>query len=63
MVSTFSKGGMEGVTGLLLQLPDMLQAPGLMPSLLYSALIGNVQTSSWGHPRSRFSAQKTEDIF
>lgn len=44
MVSTFSKGGMEGVTGLLLQLPDMLQAPGLMPSLLYSALIGNVLT-------------------
>lgn len=44
LVSTFSKGGMEGVTGLLSQLPDILQAPGLMPSLLYSALIGNVLT-------------------
>lgn len=44
LLSTFSSSGMEGVSGLLWQLPDILSAPGLMPSLLFSALIGNVLT-------------------
>ena len=41
VMSTFSKGGLDAVAQLLGQLPEILQAPGLMPSLLYSALIGN----------------------
>ena len=45
LLSTFSNSGMEGVSGLLWQLPEILSAPGLMPSLLFSALIGNV--GSW----------------
>lgn len=49
LLSTFSSSGMEGVSGLLWQLPDILSAPGLMPSLLFSALIGNVGSLDGKH--------------
>lgn len=44
LASSFLKGGVDGLEQLLSDLPQVLQAPGLMPSLLFSALIGNVLT-------------------